>query len=331
MRIFAITSLVTGMLLQVGCASLLTPTATPKRLRAYNDQIVSEYVAANQFETQGKLEKARELYQQLHEKHPKNPEYLHRLAVVNTRLQRIGEASSYFEQARKLDPKNVRLLADVGYTAYLIGDLPGAEQILRDALRLKPGDPRTTNNLALVVGARGNTEESLALLREVSSDADALASLAYIHAQRGETSRAEQRYREALEINPKLKYATTALAELEKRHPQQDVFAPVLPASDVATNFENRPTPRAASASLPVIQQVDAVVDADSQKVVTASFTQQAEDFDEPALLDPRHESNVEPLNTEDEQEVSGDDAWDHVNPSSDSDLNSSSDDWAND
>ena len=288
---------------------------------------MSEYVAANQFETQGKLEKARELYQQLHEKHPKNPEYLHRLAVVDTRLQRIGEASSYFEQARKLDPKNVRLLADIGYTAYLIGDMSGAEQILRDALRLKPNDPRATNNLALVLGARGNMDASLALLREVSSDADALASLAYIHAQRGETRQAEQRYREALEINPKLKYATTALAELEKRHPQQDVFAPLLPASDVATNFENRPTSRASSASPSIIQQVNAVVDAPSQKVITASFTQPAEDFDEPALLDPRHESNAEPLNTEEEQEVSDDEAWDHVNPSSDSDRNSSSDD----
>ncbi len=331
MRIFTITSLVTGLLLQVGCASMLTPVATPKRLRAYNDQIVSEYVAANQFETQGKLEKARELYQQLHEKHPKNPEYLHRLAVVNTRLQRIGEASSYFEQARKLDPKNVRLLADIGYTAYLIGDLPGAEQILRDALRLKPSDPRTTNNLALVVGARGNMEESLALLREVSSDANALASLAYIHAQRGETRQAEQRYREALEINPKLKYATTALAELEKRHPQPDVFAPLLPTSDVATNFENRPTPRATSASPPIIQQVNAVADAPSQKVVTASFTQQAADFDEPGLLDPRHESNAEPLNNDVEEEARGDEAWDHFNSSSDSDVNKSSDDWAND
>ncbi len=331
MRIFAITSVVTGMLLQVGCASMLTPMATPKRLRAYNDQIVSEYVAANQFETQGKLEKARELYQQLHEKHPRNPDYLHRLAVVNTQLQRIGEASSYFEQARKLDPKNVRLLADIGYTAYLIGDLPGAEQILRDALRMKPGDPRTTNNLALVVGARGKMEESLALLREVSSDADALASLAYIHAQRGETRQAEQRYREALEINPKLKYAMTALAELEKRHPQQDIFTPILPASDVAINFENRPTPRTLSASSTIIQQVNAVVDAPSQKVVTASFTQPVEDFDEPALLDPQHESDAEPLSTGDEEEVPDDESWEHANSSSDGDINSSNNDWAND
>ncbi len=328
MRIFAISSLVAVTLLQVGCASMLTATSTPKRLRAYNDQILSEYVAANQFETQGKLEKARELYQQLHEKHPKNPEYLHRLAVVNTRLQRMGEASSYYEQACKIDPKNVRLLADMGYSAYLIGDLPGAEQILRDASRLKPNDPRTTNNLALVVGARGNIEESLALLREVSSDADALASLAYIHAQRGEIRQAEQRYREALEINPKLKYATTALAELEKRHPQQDVFAPRLPASDIVTNFEKTP---ASTNVTPVIQQANAVVDGPPKKVVTAGFTQPSLDFDEPALLEPRHESNAEPLNTEIEEEYEGDKSWDNVTSSPDSDVNSSSDDWSND
>ena len=328
MRIFAITSLATGMLLQVGCASMLTPKATPQRLQAYNDHVLSEYVAANKFETQGKLEKARELYQQLHEKHPKNPEYLHRLAVVNTGLQRMGEANSYYEQARKLDPKNVRLLADMGYFAYLIGDLPGAEEILRDATRLKPSDPRTMNNLALVVGARGNMEESLALLREVSSDADALASLAYIHAQRGETKQAEQRYREALEINPKLKYATTALAELEKRHPQQDLFTPLLPASAIAAKFDDTPT---SATSTPVIQPVNAVVDVPSTKVVTASFTEPSVDFDEPAVLDPQHESDAQPVNTAEEEEFQGDEAWDNAFSSPNREMNSSDDDWSND
>ena len=328
MRIYAITSLVTVTLLQVGCASMLKPTATPKQLQVYNDQILSDYVAANQSETQGKLEKARELYQQLHEKHPKNPEYLHRLAVVNTRLQRMGEANSYYEQARKLDPKNVRLLADMGYFAYLAGDLPGAERILRDAIRLKPSDPRATNNLAIVVGARGNMEESLALLREVSSDADALASLAYIHAQRGEIKQAELRYREALELNPKLKYAITALAELEKRHPQQDVFAPLLPASAVATNFDDTPN---SAASAPVIQQVNAVVEEPTKKVVTASFTQESLDFEEPALLDLERNSNAQPLDTADKEEFDEVETWDNVTDSSNSQLDSSDSDWAND
>ena len=76
---------------------------------------------------------------------------------------------------------------------------------------------------------------------------------------------------------------------------------------------------------------MNAVADAPSQKVVTASFTQQAADFDEPALLDPRHESNAEPLNNDVEEEAQGDEAWDHFNSSSDSDVNKSSDDWAND
>jgi Flp pilus assembly protein TadD len=329
MRFFTIAFFVTGMFLQVGCASMLTPRATPRRLRAYNDQILSEYISANQFEKQGKFEKARELYQQLHEKHPKNPDYLHRLGVVNTRLQRHGEASSYYEQARNLDPKNVRLLADMGYSAYLMGDLPGAEQILRDALRLKPGDPRTTNNLALVVGARGNMEESLALLREVSSDVDALASLAYIHVQKGETKEAEQRYREALEIDPKLKYATTALAELEKRHPQQNVFA--APESDEMT-FDIAPT---STEVTPVIQQTNSVFDeVPSKRVVTANFTKNALDFDEPAQLDPLHEFGAQPLKGAAEQEFDNIDnesgAWDNEASSSDSDIDSS-DDWSND
>ncbi len=329
MRLFMIAAVVSGMLFQVGCASILTSTAMKKRLRAENEQASSEYSSAKQFEAQGKLEPAREVYLHLHETHPKNPEYLHRLAVVNTRLQRMGEASRYYEKAYKLDPKNVRLLADMGYAAYLMGDLPNAEQILRDAMELKPNDPLTTNNLALVVGARGNMDESLELLKSVSSEAEALASLAYIHAQRGETKKAEQQYHEALAINPNLRYATKAIAELEKRPSKQDLFAPLLPESTAVTKFDRKPT------KAPVIQQVVAFDDEPTnKKVVTANFTEPSFDFDEPAVpavLDPEQNSEAQPLEAAAEREYEVDGPFEEEASSPSNELDSNDDDWAKD
>ena len=321
--------MIAGILFQVGCASLLTSTTMQRRLRAESEQASSEYSSAKQFEAQGKLEPAREVYLRLHETHPKDPEYLHRLAVVNTRLQRMGEASRYYEKARKLDPKNVRLLADMGYAAYLMGDLPNAEFILREATQLKPNDPLTTNNLALVVGMRGNLDESLELLKSVSSEAEAIASLAYIHAQRGETKMAEQRYREALAINPNLRYATKALAELEKRPSKQDLFAPLIPASAVVTKFDRKPTKASA------IQQVNSFDDQPAhQKVVTANFTEPSFDFEEPAVpavLDPEQNSDAQPLEAAAEREFEADVPFEEEAASPSIEMDSDDDEWAKD
>jgi len=294
MRIVTISTLVMGFLLQFGCVTTLSPTATPSRLQAYHDQIAAQYVAANDFETQGDLEAARKLYLELHEKHPKNADYLHRLAVVNTRLQRYSEANSYYCRAHEIDPTNPRLLADMGYTYYLTGDIQEAEAVLRESLRVKPNDPRATNNLALVVGSQGNIEECLTLLNQVNSQAESLGCLAYIHAQRGELDLAEERYTEALTLNPNLKNASKALAELQKRHPSRNVVAQMLPESVVTESKRPKATTPVRS---PVQQvsarlQLDTDVDASHSHVVTADFQEDAAGFGQPALHDARFESD---------------------------------------
>ena len=332
MRIVTISTLAMGFLLQFGCVSTLSPTATPSRLQAYHDQIAAQYVAANDLETQGDFEAARKLYLELHEKHPKNADYLHRLAVVNTRLQRYSEANSYYCRAHAIDPTNPRLLADMGYTYYLTGDMPEAEAILRESLRVKPNDPRATNNLALVVGSLGKMEECLTLLNEVNSKAESLGCLAYIHAQRGELDLAEERYAEALALNPNLKNASKALAELQKRHPSRNVVVQMLPESIETESKPPKTTPpvrsriQQVSATLPL----DAEVDASPSQVVTADFQEDAAGFGQPALHDARFESAESAFSNSSEAKLLPTDSSDET---SETHLPATSDDetdWAN-
>lgn len=220
MRMFTSRSLILLLILQVGCAS--NSWSLTKKSTKRTDKATAEFQAARQLETDEKYEQARTEYKKLLEKNPDNPEYLHRMGVVCTRLQRDGEARSYYERARQHDPKNVGLLTDMGYSAYIRGNYIEAERFLRDALKLKPNDKRATSNLALVLGSRGKTEESLALLRSVGDEASALAGLAYIHAKKGQFELAEQRYREALKTNPNFKEAADALAKLEKQRPARE-------------------------------------------------------------------------------------------------------------
>jgi Flp pilus assembly protein TadD len=334
MRFYTVASLALGLFFQVGCAALtLSPNATPMRLRAYNEGVAARYISANDFERQEKFEQAREIYQDLHEKHPKNPDYLHRLAVVNTRLQRYDEASNFYERARQADPKNVRLLADMGYSASLRGELQAAEQVLREALHLKPGDRRVINNLAIVVASRGQMEECLTLLKETGDEAEALGSMAYIHAMRGETSLAEARYREALAINPNLKYATNALAELSKRHSGEE-FTPVIPP-----DFDsNRLDPVVAEVvEVPDILQVSTEINAAPRKVVTAGFEQPSFDSGEPDLLNENPEiaeqsnDRVKPAAIFDDQEPADVETSTNASDTTISEPNSQDDTWAND
>lgn len=296
MRICIVGSLFAGLVFQVGCVSMLSPTATPSRMQAYNDDIAAKYVTANDLERAGKFEQARQIYQELHTKHPRNGDYLHRLAVVNTQLKRYGEASNYYERAQVANPRNVRLLADMGYFAYMRGDLSYAEQILRDAQKIKPNDRRVINNLALVKASQGKLQECQTVLKGLGDEALALESLAYIYSVRGDTGLAEQKYREALALNPELKSAQAGLAELAKRSENESftpLEAPVLDPlrlEQVASDFD----------TAPLIQQVNAEIDEPSNKVVTAVFEEPSFTGAEPGLLDdepkgtPSHSGTVQ-------------------------------------
>ncbi|WP_397569005.1 tetratricopeptide repeat protein [Schlesneria sp. T3-172] len=294
MRIVAITSVAMGFFLQCGCVSTLSPTATPSRLQAYHDQIAGQYVTANDMERQGDYEGARQIYLDLHEKHPRNSDYLHRLGVVSTKLERYTEAQSYYSQAQSLDPTNVRLLADMGYTFYLTKNLAEAEVVLREALRHSPNDPRSTNNLALVLGLNGKMNECMGLLSRVNTPAESLACMAYIHAERGQLELAEDRYTEALTLDPNLKNAAKALAELQKRNPSQNLVAQTLPDTALADDTPMN-TPRRESSPIRQVnatQHIDMDVDLEPRRsqVVTADFHDDAAGLGEQNLRDARFE-----------------------------------------
>ncbi len=340
MRIVTIASLFLGLLFQVGCA--LAPNFTIQKMTRATPKVAKEYLAARKFEAQGKYEQAREIYQAMLDKHPENPDYQHRLAVVCTRLQRYGEATSLYERALQRDPHNASLLADMGYTAYLRGDRIEAERLLREAVQWKPSDKRAISNLALVLGSQGKMDECRDLLQQTGDEAHALTGLAYVHSQRGELELAEERYREALKLDPNLKEATQALAELAKdpRHRELTVAK--------ATAASQNPFSSADNASFVTetaeIQQVRSTEAVPKSMVTTANFFEESKSEEpkrtasaaqEPARLDEKIEftgrvtlSNESKLDGEDEASDS------EVEPSAlpddePADQSSDEDDWA--
>lgn len=315
MRNIAVVCLCAGLSFQAGCAwfpkspKLFSQSSESKSAKGVHDKATSkfaeEYVAARQLETDGKYEEARERYEGMLKRSPNNPDYLHRMGVVCTHLQRFGEATNFYERAQKLDPKNPRLLADMGYSAYLKGDMISAEKLLREAHAKKPSDQRTTNNLALVIGMKGKTDESMELLKKSGDEASALASMAYIRFKRGETDQARQLYAEALELNPDLKEAKQALARLGKPTLDQHIAADIEPVKTKAVRTASR------SAAVKKDDEIKLIADSDDfspKKLTTAAYETESSEADlheefsskvEPASDDAFADSPVDPFEEE--------------------------------
>jgi len=239
----------------IGCAS--TSQSTAEKTKAPAVSVAADLASAREYEKQGYLAEAATAYRELLEQDPENSQYLHRLGVIETRLSRYDEAMECYKKALATDGENPTLLSDMGYTAYLAKDLEQAQTLLEKSLALRPDDQRATNNLAMVKCQAGDFEEGLALFRKVTTEQEALCSLASIHEERGENDLAVQRYSQALDVDGEFMPALESLTRLVRAHQEQ-----------VAAREKSQPATQAAgsesvAASQDVIKTVSAAPAAD--------------------------------------------------------------------
>jgi YHS domain-containing protein/thioredoxin-like negative regulator of GroEL len=174
--------------------SVSAPTTGPSIM-------TGQYYQARQLEQAGQLPEARQQYLALYTQQPKSSIYVHRLAVVCTKQGDFKAAESYFQKGLKLAPRDANLWVDAGYASYLQKDYSTAEDRLRTALGLSPTHARATNNLALVMGMTGRTDEALALFQSVNPAAQAHVKLAFVLQERGELDAARRQCELAKEID----------------------------------------------------------------------------------------------------------------------------------
>lgn len=205
-----------------GCASLSDRVASFRQPKKSAEVTVN---VARLHEKEGRLAKAKALYEDLYQRDSEDVNVCHRLAIVSARLGEYDASLRYFDEARQLAPNNADIVNDFGYSLFARNDLAGAEAVFRQALALDSRNERAKNNLAVVLGHQGNFTESLALFRQTVSEAEANANLAYIHVQRGEGQPAIDHYSRALSLDPNLNSAAHGLlqiAQLQQRHPMTE-------------------------------------------------------------------------------------------------------------
>ena len=154
-------------------------------------------------EEQGQLDQAESAYRAALLKSPKRGDVEGRLAIVLDRKGKLVEADEHFARAIKLEPKDVDLRCDRGYSYYLRGQGAEAERSLRAALALDSGHARSHTNLGLVLAARGDADGALAEFGRAGTDpADSRANLALALALGGQVADARDQYARALKAKP---------------------------------------------------------------------------------------------------------------------------------
>lgn len=220
--------LVAASLGATGCSSARTQTAAVTPTPA--SSLSADLAAAREYEKQGFLTEAAVAYRELHQRDPNSPQYLHRLAVIETRQGKYEEADGHYQQALALDPENATLLSDMGYSAFLAQDLEASEEHLRAAVQLRPDDQRAIGNLGTTLAYAGQFDEAIACFRQVMPEGQALETLAGIHEARGETDLAVQKLTQALDANPESTAALESLSRLVREHQQKFAARPAAPS-----------------------------------------------------------------------------------------------------
>ena len=207
-------------------------------------------------EQRGNTVDAERLYKSILEKDPDNEIVPHRLAIICARAGRFEEADAYFEQAIDLNGKDATLLCDAGYCQYLQNRPDQAEQLYRQALDMEPNHESSKNNLALVLGEKGEDKVAFALFRQTGTEAEAHANMGFVYCRRGDIKKAMAAYSHTLTLDHDSKTAAEALVQLATFEKQADALAihsaPTQPRPELARSVAGRHVPRARPLAEPM-------------------------------------------------------------------------------
>lgn len=150
---------------------------------------------AHALETEGQLEKAAALYQQILKINPDRTRALHRLAITHDKLGDRERSQELFRKALEESPENADVLADYGYSLYLAEEFEKSEEILRRAVEAAPEHSRARVNLGLVLARQGRfSEAEQAFARAGLSEEESRMNLAFARSLDGRLGEARDIY-----------------------------------------------------------------------------------------------------------------------------------------
>lgn len=173
---------------------------------AREQQITELNAQGAQFHLQGKLKKAADCYRQALAIVPDNATTHNNLGFLLAQQHQWKEALAHLRQAVELAPKNANFLSNLGQVLAATGAVQDGLEMLLKAANLDPDNVQVWDNLGRfrlnmgdVVGAENAWRQAL---RNAQYDARIMTALAGAIAMQNRHADAIALYRQALEINP---------------------------------------------------------------------------------------------------------------------------------
>lgn len=173
-------------------------TAALARKRGMDDEAIDQYLAARKLD-------------------PQVRGVAHPLAVLFDRAGRSDAAEKEYRAALAELPNDADVWCDYGYFLHSRQRYEEAETALRTALKKRPNHSQASINLALVVGTRGNFDESRQLFEQAIGPAGALHNVGMLKLQAGDRAGGVADLRAAAALDPSLEQTREVLSSLAMR------------------------------------------------------------------------------------------------------------------
>lgn len=191
----------------------------------------SLYVAMAQMSDQGgNTAHARSMYQQALKIDEKNLDALLGLARMEDREGNLQEALRYYQQAVNNHPEDARALNDLALCQARCGDMQKSHELLSQAVKMRPDKQLYRNNIAKVLIEMNQIDQAAMHLAAVYDPAVANYNMAALLQERGRTAEAVPFLHQALAVNPQFAEAHAMLTNIMGGPPVQQASAAMTPA-----------------------------------------------------------------------------------------------------
>ncbi|MCH8237546.1 MAG: tetratricopeptide repeat protein [Proteobacteria bacterium] len=171
-----------------------------------------------QLHMEGRLGEAAAVYQKILKKDPRNSEALHLLGVVSLQNEDFPQAIRLIRDAIAIAGENPDYLNNLGQALYGAGDLFGALESYRRALKGNPRHPDVLNNLGITLYDLDRLEEAReayeAALALEASGPDLLHNYGVLMQAMGDLEKARESYLEALRLEPRMEHTHLSLGSV---------------------------------------------------------------------------------------------------------------------
>ncbi|MFQ5508445.1 MAG: tetratricopeptide repeat protein [Leptospirillia bacterium] len=154
------------------------------------------------------------------EEREKESGYHYKMGMAHLEDQNLQGALVEFRNARKITPKDVKVLFALGHTLFLIGETEAARETMERLLKLKPRHGEAINYLGNIYEREGRTADAIAAFKRASELESyltphfALHNLGRLYLNQGDRALAETYFQAALRRVPEYYPARADLAKM---------------------------------------------------------------------------------------------------------------------